>query len=153
MPIHSPDHWIAWLHPRFRQRLKTWNSTHPRCGRVVVPGPTWIRKHDGQQFVPLSTIFAGRLGSLAEVPLYADSKASRSIQAADFVAWAIWQYYENGHADHLQKLNRRLDASSGVQHGLAHMIYGYRTCDCVPCHSRRHGVVPRILSPHPLRRG
>ena len=91
---------------------------------------------------------AGRLHSLAEVPLFVDSKASRVIQAADFVAWSVWQYYQNGHPAHLQKINQRFDAEGGVQHGLAHMVRGYRSCGCVACGSRRDRVVRTTLSPH-----
>jgi hypothetical protein len=104
-----------------------------------------------QQLVPkwkLSGTRAGRLHSLAEVPLFVDSRASRVIQAADFVAWAVWQYYQNGHPEHLQKLSRRFDAESGVQHGLAHMVRGYGHCGCVPCRSRREQVVRTVLAPH-----
>jgi hypothetical protein len=35
----------------------------------------------------------GRLERLAEVPLFADSKASRLLQAADLVAWASWRRF------------------------------------------------------------
>jgi hypothetical protein len=36
----------------------------------------------------------GPLHSFVEVPLYVDSSVSRLVQAADFVAWGVWQYYE-----------------------------------------------------------
>jgi Protein of unknown function (DUF3800) len=92
----------------------------------------------------------GRLHSFAEVPLYIDSKASRVIQAADFVAWAVWHYYEHGHSQHLQEFHRRFDSDAGIQHGLAHLVKDYRTCDppslCVPCHSRRLHVVRNTLT-------
>ncbi|MBM3696622.1 MAG: DUF3800 domain-containing protein [Actinobacteria bacterium] len=35
----------------------------------------------------------GRLNNLADVPLFADSRASRLLQAADFITWALWRYY------------------------------------------------------------
>lgn len=35
----------------------------------------------------------GRLERLAEVPLFADSQASRLLQAADLVAWATWRRF------------------------------------------------------------
>jgi hypothetical protein len=34
--------------------------------------------------------------NLAEVPLFADSKASRLIQLADLVAYALFRHYEHG---------------------------------------------------------
>lgn len=88
----------------------------------------------------------GRLHSFIEVPLYVNSRASRLVQAADFVAWAIWQYYENGHTEHMQRISPRFDQDAGVQHGLAHLVRGYRQCVCVPCTSRRTRTIqPRIL--------
>ena len=39
----------------------------------------------------------GDLRNMAEVPLFVDSAASRLIQLADLLAWAVWRYYE--HAD------------------------------------------------------
>ncbi len=38
----------------------------------------------------------GRLGRLAEVPLFIDSKATRLTQAADFVAHGVYRYYTAG---------------------------------------------------------
>jgi hypothetical protein len=77
------------------------------------------------------------LHSLVEVPLYVESHASRLVQAADFVAWGMWQYYENGHSEHLQKLHARVDSAGGVLHGLVHLRRRYRTCPCAACESRR----------------
>ena len=87
------------------------------------------------------------LHSLVEVPLYVDSKASRLVQAADFIAWAIWQYYENGHTEHIQKLNDRFDADGGIQHGLVHLSRGYRSCTCIPCESRRTRTTQAVVPP------
>jgi Protein of unknown function (DUF3800) len=64
----------------------------------------------------------GALHSFAEVPLYVDSKASALVQAADFVSWATWQYFEHGHVDHVQRLHARFDHHGGIQHGVAHLV-------------------------------
>jgi len=93
----------------------------------------------------------GKLHSFAEVPLYVDSKASRLVQAADFVAWGTWQYYENGHTEHIKRLNPRFDADGGIQHGLAHLLRGYRTCPCIPCESRRTRKIAMVIPPLPKR--
>jgi hypothetical protein len=88
----------------------------------------------------------GALHSFVEVPLYVSSEASRLIQVADFVAWAMSNYYQNGHSRHLQKIiHRRFDADGGIQHGLAHLRRGYRTCICVPCESRRTFSIRDVL--------
>lgn len=93
----------------------------------------------------------GPLHSFVEVPLYVDSQASRLVQAADFVAWAIFQYYENGHAEHLQLINHRFDVDGGIQHGLVHLKRGYRSCPCVTCDSRRTHQVSATLASLPSR--
>ncbi len=78
-----------------------------------------------------------KLHSLVEVPLFVGSKASRLIQAVDLVAWATYNYYERGHARYFEHIYDRFDAQEGVQHGLTHLVRGYRECGCVPCQSRR----------------
>lgn len=83
----------------------------------------------------------GRLHSFADIPLYVDSKASRLVQLADFVAWATWHYYENGHTKWMQIINSGFDSDGGVQHGLVHLSAARRSCLCVPCASRRDGVI------------
>lgn len=87
----------------------------------------------------------GRLHSLAEVPLYANSKASRLIQVADFVAWAVGHFYERGHTEWMQALNHRFDAEKGIQHGMAHLVRNHQSCPCVACVSRTKGGVGQTL--------
>ncbi len=85
---------------------------------------------------------AGRIGKLThftDVPLFADSKASRIIQAADFVSWGLWRYYgPSGDESWVKPLWNRFDCADGVMHGLVHVAPGYRegTCQCPPCRSR-----------------
>lgn len=77
------------------------------------------------------------LDSLIEVPLYVDSKASRLVQAADFVAWAVAQAYENSRPRYLDLLQTRFDHFDSVQHGLVHMVAAYKSCPCTACSSRK----------------
>lgn len=83
----------------------------------------------------------GRLHSFADVPLYVDSKASRLVQLADFVAWATWHYYENNHVHWMQMINTAFDSDARVQHGLVHLCRSHRRCPCIPCVSRREGAI------------
>lgn len=89
----------------------------------------------------------GRMHSFADVPLYVDSRASRLVQVADFVAWATWHYYENSHTKWMQILNPAFDCEAGVQHGLVHLSRSHRRCVCVPCTSRRDGVIGAVVPP------
>jgi Protein of unknown function (DUF3800) len=83
----------------------------------------------------------GRLGTLthlADVPFFADSRASRLLQAADFVNWALQRFYGPlAEERRVQRLWSHFDADRGVMHGLIHVHRGYRTCACPPCVSRR----------------
>jgi Protein of unknown function (DUF3800) len=60
----------------------------------------------------------GVLRNLAEVPLFLDSKASRLIQLADLVAYAIFRKYEIGDDQFFSIIKECFDMSGGVQHGL-----------------------------------
>jgi hypothetical protein len=84
---------------------------------------------------------AGRIGVLthmADVPLFADSRASRLLQAADFVSWAIWRYYAPSDPRWLGYLWPLFDGANGTMHGLVHVHRGFlsRRCACPPCESR-----------------
>jgi len=81
----------------------------------------------------------GRLTHLADVPLFADSRATRLIQAADLVTWALWRYYGLAVPDArwVTPLWRHFDSYGGVMHGLAHVSGQFRVCPCPPCRSRR----------------
>ncbi len=83
----------------------------------------------------------GRLHSLVEVPLYVDSKNSRLVQAADLVAWAVWQCYEHRSSRFFQPINARFDCDGGIQHGLVHLNRGHRSCQCGPCSSHRNHFI------------
>ncbi len=79
----------------------------------------------------------GRLTHLVDVPLFADSRASRMIQAADFVAWGLYRYY-GGLKDEkwIKPLWSKFDAADGIMHGLIHASPNFRACSCPPCASR-----------------
>jgi len=85
---------------------------------------------------------AGRIGKLthiADVPFFADSRASRLIQAADFVSWGLFRYYGPAQDDKYSKLLwPRFDAVGESMHGLIHVHPGFRggRCPCPPCASR-----------------
>jgi hypothetical protein len=93
----------------------------------------------------------GKLHGLIEVPLFVDSTASRSVQMADSVAWATFNYYERGKRTYLQKLHGGFDSVDGIQHGLAHLNRRPASCSCVPCVSRRTKTVGPTLAHWPLQ--
>lgn len=86
----------------------------------------------------------GKLRNMAEVPLFVDSKASRLIQLADLVAYAIWRRYEHQDGRFFDPIVPFFDAEGGVIHGLVH--HRDRTagqCYCPACMSRQ-GPQPRL---------
>ena len=60
----------------------------------------------------------GTIRNLSEVPLFLDSKASRLIQLADLIAYAIFRNYERGDDRFFSIIRDRFDAEGGVTHGL-----------------------------------
>ncbi len=54
----------------------------------------------------------------AEVPVFADSRASWLIQLADLIAYALFRHFEHGDSKYFQVIERRFDAEGGVVHGL-----------------------------------
>lgn len=67
-------------------------------------------KHDGHSF--------GRLRNFAEVPLFLDSKASRMIQLADLVAFAIYRHFQAGDSQFFKVIEHCFDTYGGTKHGL-----------------------------------
>lgn len=60
----------------------------------------------------------GKTHNYAEVPVFLDSKASRLIQLADLVAYAIYRYYEHQDAQFFDIIKHSFDQEGGVIHGL-----------------------------------
>ena len=83
----------------------------------------------------------GRLRNLVDVPLFADSRASRALQAADLVAYALFRCYSkpSGRGDdrYIRRLWSQFDADNGRMHGLIHHSSYFGRCRCPACSSRR----------------
>ncbi|WP_328527618.1 DUF3800 domain-containing protein [Nocardioides sp. NBC_00368] len=82
----------------------------------------------------------GQLMNLADVPLFADSRATRLLQVADLVSYAIFRRYS---PDVVKELNfdkvwPLFHAEDGHVHGLVHYTpsFGQATCNCEPCRGR-----------------
>ncbi len=78
----------------------------------------------------------GTLRNLAEVPLFVDSQATRMIQYADLVAYALRRYYERGDATYFDIIRDKFDALGGVVTGLLHHIPVDEACGCHVCGRR-----------------
>jgi len=60
----------------------------------------------------------GRTHNYAEVPVFMDSRASRSLQLADLVSYACFRYFERNDDLLFRKIEHCFDAEGGVTHGL-----------------------------------
>ena len=78
----------------------------------------------------------GTLQNLAEVPLFVDSSASRLIQIADLLAWAVWRRYEHHDTRYFDLVTPRFDSRGGVIHGLVHRKVTNEDCTCPACLTR-----------------
>lgn len=67
-------------------------------------------KYSGHQY--------GVIHNYAEVPVFLDSKASRLIQLADLVAFALFRHLEHSDSQFFRIIERCFDAEGGVNHGL-----------------------------------
>lgn len=92
-------------------------------------------------------------GRLAEVPLFADSRVSRLVQAADLVSYALFREYGNVLPDQTGAAAIRplFDSVDGRIHGLIHFSpgFGAGACECIACIHRlrasaEHAFVRRI---------
>jgi hypothetical protein len=79
----------------------------------------------------------GRPRNMADVPLFADSRASRLLQLADFIAWATFRRYERGVTNHFDRIVGRFDSENNRLHGLYHKTRRFHDCFCPACFSRR----------------
>lgn len=87
----------------------------------------------------------GKLNNMAHVPLFADSRATRLLQVADFVAWALWRYYgltpKPRDERWISDLWPHFDHANGQMHGLIHVTpdFARQVCNCKPCDQRLNG--------------
>ena len=79
----------------------------------------------------------GRLRNIVDVPFFVDSAATRAIQYADLVTYALWRKFEKGDPGFFDTIRQKFDTHGGVVHGLLHERYAVGTCDCPYCASRR----------------
>ena len=60
----------------------------------------------------------GKTMNYAEVPVFLDSMASRLIQLADLVSFALYRFYEHNDNAFYDVIKHRFDREGGVEHGL-----------------------------------
>lgn len=136
----------------YRQGTTTKTPADPRQRWMVILD----KSHLDRKLTDLGLMYQaigtrwGMFANSVEVPLFVDSSVSRLMQLADFVAYAVFQYYEHGQDGLLAQILDRFDQDSGRIHGLVHLIPGYRSCACPACTSRRSTLPTPAPPPTPL---
>jgi hypothetical protein len=83
----------------------------------------------------------GRLRNIVDVPFFVDSRATRAIQYADLVTYALWRRFEKDDPVLFDRIKGQFDAQGGTVHGLFHERFAEHRCSCPYCESRRSGTV------------
>jgi len=79
----------------------------------------------------------GVIRNLAETPLFVDSRASRLVQLADHIAYAVFRRYNTSDAQYFDIIASKFHSFEGVVHGLSHKQTLDPECMCAACLSRR----------------
>jgi hypothetical protein len=77
------------------------------------------------------------INNLNEVPLFVSSKASRCIQLADHIAYAIYRRYEARDLNYFEIIQGCFDSEGERIHGLVHKQYNLSSCTCPACVTRK----------------
>lgn len=96
----------------------------------------------------------GQLRNLADVPLFADSRATRLLQVADLVSYSLFRQYSADRPDDaFEQLWPVFHSDRGVTHGCVHFTpsYGQGACACRPCEQRLLAEAAQTVRPQ--RRG
>lgn len=119
-----------------RQRIK-FNQHHQ--GLIVLDEATYETALQGlsRKFRFLGTRWGKSIKYLNEVPLFVDSKASRLIQLADHVAYAVRRRYDADDLTYFNCIESRFDSEEGKIHGLVHKQHKNACCTCPCCFQRR----------------
>jgi len=79
----------------------------------------------------------GFIRNLAETPLFVSSKASRLVQVADAIAYAVFRRYNASDTNYFDVIAHKFYSYQNVVHGLAHKQTIHPQCMCIACMSRR----------------
>ena len=94
-----------------------------------------------RDFRKVGTQWGSTIHNLADIPFFADSSASRLIQCADHIAYAVFRRYHVGDSQLFDIIAPKFHSVDGIIHGLAHKtaIANQAQCLCPACLSRRIG--------------
>lgn len=84
----------------------------------------------------------GYLGNIVDIPYFARCNQTRMLQLADFVASAVFQYYEHNDDTYLKSISPCIyqglpDWKPKFSLGFAHIIDDFKKCNCLVCSERK----------------
>jgi hypothetical protein len=115
------EHAFEQLSSRFDLFLKRIYAKHQDAQRGIF---LFDKSSTEQRIQTLSREFKysghawGKTKNIAEVPVFLDSKASRLIQLADLVAFALYRFHEHNDNSFYDIIKYCFDREGGVEHGL-----------------------------------
>ena len=104
------DHFLARQHFEYKNTQRGLVLFDKSSKEANIQSLATSFKKDGHEW--------GNLKNMAEVPAFLDSEATRLIQLADLVAYAIFRYFEKGDSQFYEIIEHKFDCHGGVQHGL-----------------------------------
>lgn len=146
---------------KFDVMLKATRQRHSLQNRgLVIHDRRVVVERDIQEWTTGWRRSAGNIGqlrNLADVPLFADSRATRLLQMADLVAYALYRKYAPGLADAraFEAIYPTFHRSEDALHGCVHYTpsFGAGECDCDPCLERLRVDAVRRARPRRRRKG
>ncbi|MCE9633180.1 MAG: DUF3800 domain-containing protein [Methylophilales bacterium] len=119
--IDPVEHAFEQLSSRFDLFLKRLYAKHNEAHRGII---ILDKSSTEKRIQTLSREFKysghawGKTKNYAEVPVFLDSKASRLIQLADLVAFALYRFHEHNDNSFYDIIKYCFDSEGGVEHGL-----------------------------------
>lgn len=127
---------------RFDEMLRGFGDDLPQRGLVLHDRRDSVHKstrHEPQiqDWTALWQRTGPRLEAIVQVPYFTDSHASRLVQAADFVSYALWRQYSQADDSYIADLWQHVDVGKkGELSGVIHLTPDFGRCPCPPCSSR-----------------
>lgn len=121
----------------------------PHKGLIVLDESTYETSLQklATSFFQAGTRWRNSIRDIIEVPLFVESKASRLIQLADHVAYAVFRRYEHRDLNYFDCIEGCFDCEDGKFHSLVHKQSYNPHCTCPACITRKHHPERIVITP------
>ena len=126
---------------RFLQRRHASNIQHTKThtnGWIILDESSYetTLQELAKNFRKIGTKWAIKLNNIQEVPMFVNSRASRCIQLADHIAYAIFRRYEHADLAYYNIIEGYFDEDDGKIHGICHKTSN-QSCTCTHCAQKK----------------